>query len=34
MLWLPRWLRDDIPPTREDGVSRRTFLFLGASTEG
>lgn len=29
MLWLPKWLRDDTPPA--DGVSRRTFLFLGAS---
>jgi hypothetical protein len=31
MLWLPKWLTADTPPPVEDGVSRRTFLFLGAS---
>lgn len=31
MLWLPKWLRDDGPPAESEGVSRRTFLFLGAA---
>lgn len=31
MLWLPTWLRDDAPAPREDGVTRRAFLCLGAA---
>ena len=29
MLWLPKWLRDERGPG--EGVTRRTFLFVGAA---
>jgi len=31
MLWLPKWMHEDTPPA-DEGVSRRTFLYLGAAS--